>query len=150
MKKISFNDNWLFQSSRNKGKQAVRIPHDAALAERRTEGSAGGVNTGWFEGADYIYEKQFDSSLIEAYAYAVLEFEGVYRNAEVYVNDRLVTYRPYGYTNFYVDLLPYLKEGKNTVKVLAKMQINLIAVGIPGREYTGPSGCILAMKNISY
>lgn len=120
MKKISFNDNWLFQSSRNKGKQAVRIPHDAALAERRTEGSAGGVNTGWFEGADYIYEKQFDSSLIEAYAYAVLEFEGVYRNAEVYVNDRLVTYRPYGYTNFYVDLLPYLKEGKNTVKVLAK------------------------------
>lgn len=120
MKKIAFNDNWIFISSRNQEKQTVSLPHDAALREKRTADSAGGVNTGWFEGADYVYEKQFDSSLTEGCTYVVLEFEGVYRNAEVYINDTFVMYRPYGYTNFYVDVLPYLKEGKNTVRVHAK------------------------------
>lgn len=120
MKKIPFHDNWNFISSRSREKQIISLPHDAALWEQRTAESAGGVNTGWFEGADYIYEKQFDSSLTVAYSYALLEFEGVYRNARVYINDTLAMYRPYGYTNFYIELLPYVKEGNNTVRVHAK------------------------------
>ena len=31
----------------------VTLPHDAMLAEPRTALSAGGTNTGWYEGHDY-------------------------------------------------------------------------------------------------
>ena len=35
----------------------VTLPHDAMLAEPRTALSAGGVNTGWYEGYDYEYQR---------------------------------------------------------------------------------------------
>ena len=43
---------------------------------------------------------------------AVFEFEGVYHNAEVLINGQQAAFRPYGYTNFYVDANPYLKYGE--------------------------------------
>lgn len=120
MKKTAFNDNWTFRRNTNINGQTINIPHDAALREKRSMESAGGKNTGWFMGADYVYEKNFDSSLIGNYTYAVLEFEGVYRNAQVLINGVLAASRPYGYTNFYVNILPYLKDGENTIRVMAK------------------------------
>ena len=48
------------------------------------------------------------------------EFEGVYHNAEVYINDRKAGFRAYGYTNFYVEADPYLKYGEeNVIRVIA-------------------------------
>ena len=41
-----------------KGKP-VTIPHDAMLDEKRTQESLGGINIGWFEGFDYVCEKEF-------------------------------------------------------------------------------------------
>ena len=35
----------------------VTLPHDAMLAEPRTALSAGGTNTGWYEGYDYEYRR---------------------------------------------------------------------------------------------
>lgn len=35
----------------------VTLPHDAMLAEPRTALSAGGTNTGWYEGYDYEYQR---------------------------------------------------------------------------------------------
>ena len=50
----------------------------------------------------------------------VLEFEGVYRKAEVWINGKKTAFRPYGYTNFYVELDDCLREGDNTVEVIAR------------------------------
>ncbi len=48
-----------------------------------------------------------------------LEFEGVYHNAEVWLNGQKAAFRPYGYTNFYVDCAPYLHAGENELRVIA-------------------------------
>lgn len=98
----------------------VTLPHDAMLAEPRTALSAGGTNTGWYEGYDYEYRHTLtvpENVLADTH---ILEFEGVYHNAEVWLNGQKAAFRPYGYTNFYVDCAPYLHAGENELRVIAR------------------------------
>lgn len=121
VKKIDFNQAWTFcRVGEETVKREVMIPHDAMISEKRTEDSAGGINTGWFEGYDYIYEKEFEIPDEYEKQEISFEFEGVYHNVEVYLNGEKAAYRPYGYTNFYIDADPYLKYGeKNQIRVIA-------------------------------
>ena len=97
------------------------------LAEERTAASMGGANISFFEGGDYVYEKMFDYQAgtgrcgicAETGGRVVVEFEGVYRNAEVYLNEQRIAARPYGYTNFYVDLTDHLLQGENSLRLIA-------------------------------
>lgn len=120
MRKISFNTGWTCKHLHEKGAAQVTLPHDAMFFEKRTETAAGGTNTGWYEGFDYEYEKRFTPDASYQGKIVIMEFEGVYRKAEVWVGEQQVSFRPYGYTNFYVDLTPYLVIGK-------EMQIRVIA-----------------------
>lgn len=100
--------------------KTVTLPHDAMLAEPRTALSAGGTNTGWYEGYDYEYRRTLtvpENALADTH---ILEFEGVYHNAEVWLNGQKAAFRPYGYTNFYVDCAPYLHAGENELRVIAR------------------------------
>lgn len=100
--------------------KTVTLPHDAMLAEPRTALSAGGTNTGWYEGYDYEYRRTLtvpENALADTH---ILEFEGVYHNAEVWLNGQKAVFRPYGYTNFYVDCAPYLHAGENELRVIAR------------------------------
>ena len=120
MIKLEFNDNWIFYKiGQETEKVNITLPHDAMLSEDRIPTSAGGVNIGWFEGNDYIYEKTF---LMEGDSgqEIIFEFEGVYRNAEVYINGEMVSFQPYGYTNFYVKPKNLKFNEENTLKVIAK------------------------------
>lgn len=100
--------------------KAVTLPHDAMLAEPRTAISAGGTNTGWYEGHDYEYRRTLTVPENELADTHILEFEGVYHNAEVWLNGQKAAFRPYGYTNFYVDCAPYLHAGENELRVIAR------------------------------
>ena len=122
MKANQFNDHW---QVKHLGERApgvpISLPHDAMLSEPRTELSAGGVNTGWYEGRDYLYTKVFTPDRALTDQCAVLEFEGVYHNAEVWLNGEKLAFRPYGYTNFYVELTGKLRvEAENTLEVIAR------------------------------
>ena len=94
MKKYPFNAGWLFcKVGQEADKRPVTLPHDAMLAEKRSTTSSGGAHISWFEGGDYAYEKTFayengavDGAPLPPGGSALLEFEGVYRNAEVYLN----------------------------------------------------------------
>ena len=100
--------------------KTVTLPHDAMLAEPRIALSAGGTNTGWYEGYDYEYRRTLtvpENALADTH---ILEFEGVYHNAEVWLNGQKAAFRPYGYTNFYVDCAPYLHAGENELRVIAR------------------------------
>lgn len=100
--------------------KTVTLPHDAMLAEPRTALSAGGTNTGWYEGYDYEYRRTLtvpENALADTH---ILEFEGVYHNAEVWLNGQKAAFRPYGYTNFYVDCAPYLHAEENELRVIAR------------------------------
>ena len=76
MKANQFNDHW---QVKHLGERApgvpISLPHDAMLSEPRTELSAGGVNTGWYEGRDYLYTKAFTPDRALTDQCAVLEFE---------------------------------------------------------------------------
>lgn len=121
MKKIDFNKDWTCRClTRDEKEYSVSLPHDAMLSEPRTEESRGGGNIGWFIGGSYEYTKQFKVSQEDSNKKIILEFEGIYRNAEVFINGMKAAYRPYGYTNFYVDTEGYLKYGEeNEIRVTA-------------------------------
>lgn len=121
MKSISFNRNWYVRHVEESGLGTpVTLPHDAMLSEPRTALAEGGLNVSWFEGRDYVYTKKWNVTQEQLAQHLVLEFEGVYRKAEVFVNGKKAAFRPYGYTNFYVELDGLLRAGENTVEVIAR------------------------------
>lgn len=122
MKKIDFNKNWTCRCiTREEPEKKVTLPHDAMRSEPRTEESRGEGNIGWYISGDYEYIKSFFVPEEDADKKAVLEFEGVYHNAEVYINGKKAAFRPYGYINVYVELNDFLRYGaENTIRVIAR------------------------------
>lgn len=120
MKRTEWIDNWSCKHLNTEELPLpVRIPDDAMLREPRSAQSMGGLNVAWFEGRDYSYEKTFSLTEHQLSGALMLEFEGVYRKAEVYLNGEKAAFRPYGYTNFYVDLKPFVHAGENRIEVRA-------------------------------
>ncbi len=125
MRQVSFNDGWAYRhlavgDGAPEEWTDVTLPHDAMISEPRDELAASGLNSGWFEGRDYEYARTLEVGEDLAGKALVLEFEGVYRLAEVWVNGELACERPYGYTNFCVDLTGLVHEGPNEVRVVAR------------------------------
>lgn len=113
---VDWNDGWTF---RKEGSEpvAVTLPHDAMLAEPRDGSCRNGVNSGYFPGGKYVYEKAFDVGERDVGAHAVLHFEGVYQNCVVWVNGRRAGAHKYGYTPFDVDITRLVEAGANRVRV---------------------------------
>lgn len=95
----------------------VDVPHDAMLTEHRDGGCRNGVNSGYFPGGKYTYEKSFDLDGAMIGKSIGLHFEGVYQNCKVFVGDRLAGWHRYGYTAFDVDISDFVKAGSNTIRV---------------------------------
>lgn len=122
MERVDINANWLFERL-GSGQAACRVdlPHDAMLAEPRRADCPGGSDTGWFEGRDYRYIKTLNIPAGWRGKTVLVELEGAYHRAEVYVNDQKAGFRPYGYMGFTVDITPFLHPGaQNTLTVLAR------------------------------
>ncbi len=114
MQKIRFNTGWIYKNEN--GEKPVQLPHDAMIERVRETGGGNTVNTGYFQGEKDCYKKIFtpkkDSQSM------VLEFDGVYHNAEVYLNGLKVAQNRYGYSNFIVDISETVKYGEeNTLEV---------------------------------
>ena len=121
MQKIDFNKGWMCKClTRDEAAYPVTLPHDAMLSEPRTQESTGEGNIGWYIGGDYEYTKKFTVPKEYENQKVLIEFEGVYHNAEVRINGKKVAGRPYGYTNFYINTDGFFKFGEeNEVKVIA-------------------------------
>lgn len=127
MQAIDFNDGWSYRhlDATDEPFTPVRLPHDAMIGEPRGESAASGINAGWFEGRDYEYVRPFTPDDSMAGKRLVLEFEGVYHNAEVWVDGGRLAFRPYGYTNFRVDVTeacaaPRADGGDHEIRVIAR------------------------------
>ena len=121
MKSILLLNDWTISRMDNtwSGKK-ISIPFDAMLLDERTLDSMGGPNISWIDCKDYVFERTLTIGNELKGKTLVLEFEGVYHNAEVFLNDELVAKRPYGYTNFYVDITDKVNYGAdNLIKVNA-------------------------------
>jgi beta-galactosidase len=124
--RTSFNDDWRVRPKVNAfmelvggGAQPwvpVRLPHDAMIDGTRNP--AGDPANGYFPGGVWEYEKTFVVPKTDRGKRILVEFEGIYRGAVVYVNGTLVGHRPYGYSDFAVSIGEHLRYGaENTIAV---------------------------------
>ena len=96
----------------------VTLPHDWSIAgpfdAKAPMGGAGGflpAGIGW-------YRRQLDIPAALTGRHFSVEFEGVYMNADVWLNGQHLATHPYGYTSFNVDLTPAIKfDGPNVLAV---------------------------------
>lgn len=95
--------------------RAVDLPHDWSieLPVERTAPGAGG--TGFFPGGIGWYRRAFIAPSSAAGRHVAVEFEGVYMNAEVWINGTSLGIHKYGYTSFFYDLTPYLNPGATNI-----------------------------------
>ena len=127
MKKQNFDFGWEFTEASGFAAmfnphawQPVILPHDAMIGKPRAASNPSGSQGAYFPGGVANYRKKFLVPDEWRGQSVQLEFEGVYMNAEVSVNNHLIQSQPYGYSSFIVDLTPYLKYGEeNTVGVVA-------------------------------
>ena len=95
----------------------VDLPHDAMLLEERDGSCQNGVNTGYFPGGKYQYEKQFVLTDADIKKNISIHFEGVYQNCTISLNGREVGRHRYGYSAFDVDLTEAALAGENRLIV---------------------------------
>lgn len=125
--RTNFNKNWKFflgdeptakSPAYNDAKwRKLTLPHDWSIEGKFDEKNpakpeGGGLPTGigWYR-KDFIAPSNFKNRLIN------IEFDGVYKNSEVWVNGHFLGKRPYGYSSFSYEIGKYLKVGKNTIAV---------------------------------
>ena len=85
------------------GVKSIRVgPFDLGQSE-------GGASTGHVVGGTGWYRKHFTLAAADKGKRVVVRFDGVYMNADFWINGQLLGNHPYGYTSFEFDLTPYLK-----------------------------------------
>ena len=101
--------------------RAVRLPHDAVRDAPRSADSDQGVHTGYVSGGVFEYARTLEVPQQWRDKTVRLEFEGVYRDAVVFVNGDAVVHEPNGYNAFEAVLDPYLRYGEpNRITVEAR------------------------------
>lgn len=129
MQKISFNRHWRFNRidppaflglpGDTEAWRQVDLPHDWSIELERQPSNPSSNLGGYFPTGLGYYVRQFDAPVDWQGKRVWIEFEGVYMNAEVWVNEYACGVHPYGYTSFYYDLTPHLKVGEtNRITVL--------------------------------
>jgi beta-galactosidase len=99
-------------------KAGVRLPHDPVRDLPRSADSSGGPDTGFFTDGFFVFEKTFPVPDEYRDKTVSLAFEGVYRDAMVYLNGEFVAQRPSGYAAFLAELDGFLRYGEeNTIRV---------------------------------
>ncbi|MDE3143673.1 MAG: DUF4982 domain-containing protein [Bacteroidota bacterium] len=118
-KNISFDDaDW----------RTLNLPHDWSIEFPFDSASPTGNGGGALRGGLAWYRKTFSLPRSNQLKNIFIDFDGVYRNSEVWINGYYLGKRPNGYISFEYELTPYLKFGneKNViaVKVDNSMQPN--------------------------
>jgi beta-galactosidase len=89
--------------------RSLNVPHDWSI-----EGPLGpeyASGTGFAPGGIGWYRKSFQIDRSVSNQLVAIEFDGIYQNAQVWLNGHLVGGRPYGYSSFEIDLTPHVKFG---------------------------------------
>jgi beta-galactosidase len=97
----------------------VAVPHDWSIELTPTAEHRTNSGTGFLPGGLGWYRKTFTLPTGFAGKRISVEFDGVYMDAHVYCNGRLVGRHPYGYTGFAFDLTELLHTDGATPNVLA-------------------------------
>jgi beta-galactosidase len=140
---VSFDKGWRFKKDTLKGAEnpayddsgwrTLNLPHDWSIEDlpNQKEGevqgpftktSTGKAATGFTEGGTGWYRKSFTLNNAYKGKHTYVVFDGVYMDADVWINGHHLGSHPYGYTSFSYDLTNFLMPlGKlNVIAVRAK------------------------------
>ncbi|HWK06742.1 MAG TPA: beta-galactosidase GalB [Puia sp.] len=126
---LSFNKEWKFRlgdtanaqktSFNDKGWRDLDLPHDWSIEGKFDKDNPAGTGGGALPGGIGWYRKTFRVPASQGDKNIFIDFDGVYRKSEVWINGHSLGMRPNGYISFRYDLTPYLKYGNemNTIAV---------------------------------
>jgi beta-galactosidase len=99
--------------------RALDLPHDWSIEGEFSEQNPAGVAGGALPGGVGWYRKSFVVPRSDSGKLVFVEFDGVYRNSEVWINGQYLGKRPYGYSSFRYELPPQLRYGteRNVIAV---------------------------------
>ena len=148
LREQSFDEAWLFhrgdiaegekQSLDDSQWRQINLPHDWSIEDIPgtnspfTADAATEVAGGFTVGGTGWYRKHFYIDAAEKGKCIAVSFDGIYMNADIWVNDRHVANHVYGYTAFELDITDYVRFGaENLIAVRVKNE------GMNCRWYTG-------------
>jgi beta-galactosidase len=99
--------------------RALDLPHDWSIEGEFSEKNPATPGGGALPGGVGWYRKAFTLPASAKGKSVFVEFDGVYRNSEVWINGHYLGKRPYGYISFEYELTPYVNYGgqKNVIAV---------------------------------
>ena len=97
--------------------RTVDLPHDWSIESKPDKDAPSGAGGGFFPTGTGWYRKTFTAPADWKDKRVSIEFDGVYRNATVYLNGHKLGTHAYGYTAFSFDLTPSLNSGTNVLAV---------------------------------
>jgi beta-galactosidase len=119
--RLDFTENWKFQlGDIEKASQPefddsdwriLNLPHDWSIGGEFSEDHPTKVNGGALPAGIGWYRKSFKVEQSWTEKQVFIDFDGVYRNSEVWINGHYLGKRPYGYSSFRYDLTPFLNLG---------------------------------------
>ncbi|PYT04509.1 MAG: glycoside hydrolase family 2 [Acidobacteria bacterium] len=101
------------------------LPHDWSIEGEFSEKNPAMPEGGALPGGVGWYRKTFNLPASDKGRLVFVDFDGVYRNSEVWINGHYLGKRPYGYISFEYELSPYVNYGS---------QKNLIAVRVDNSQ----------------
>jgi len=123
--RISFDQNWAFHLGDKDGAQAldfdvsawspVHTPHDWSISGPFDPEAPSGGGGGYLPGGIGWYQKTISLDEADLERWTAVEFDGVYKNCDAWINGQHLGFHPYGYTSFSYDLSPYLRAGENVL-----------------------------------
>lgn len=126
-----FNEGWRF--SLNADSTAVKpdfddsqwrtlnLPHDWSIEGDFSPNHPATTGGGALPGGIGWYRKSFTLPKSDTAHQIYLKFDGVYMNSSVYINGKLIGYRPNGYISFEYNITPYLNFGKTPNVIAVKV-----------------------------
>src|SRR5437867_3890110 len=100
------------------GWRTLDLPHDWSIEGEFSEQNPAGVAGGALPGGIGWYRKTFTVSAADSGKVVFVDFDGVYRNSEVWINGQYLGKRPYGYSSFRFELTPHLRyRARNVIAV---------------------------------
>jgi beta-galactosidase len=138
----NFDTDWRFYKGEAKGAEdsayddagwrKLNLPHDWSIEGPYSASNASG--TGFLPGGIGWYRKTFQLPPAQRGRKVFIEFDGVYRDSDVWINGRHLGHRPYGYASFEYDLTPYVNFGAKPNVVAVRVDHSKSA---DSRWYTG-------------
>lgn len=124
---VDFNDGWKFHladsvsfaspSYDDGAWRSLSLPHDWAIEGDFSESNPSGTGGGALPGGVGWYRKTFTLPAGTPQD-VIVDFDGAYMNATVFINGHELGTRPYGYAPFSYDLTPWInRKGENVIAV---------------------------------